>query len=100
MPVSFTPAKVAIPPDAAWVVPPASVSELEVMTMSWLDWAPVETRLLSWSRISTTGWVVKAWPYLAVAALVVSTSLVAAPTPTLKLLDVWDVYPVAANVSV
>ena len=37
---------------------------------------------------------------MAVAALVVSTSLVAAPTPTLKLLDVWDVYPDAANVSV
>ena len=78
-PVSLTPEKVAIPPDAAWVVPPEIVPELAVTTTFWLDCEPVDTRLLSWSRISTTAWVVKFEPLDAPAASVVTANWWAGP---------------------
>ena len=46
------------------------------------------TLLLPASWISTTGWVVKGWEYLAPVAVVVSTILVGAPTVTEKFDDV------------
>ena len=91
------PEKVATPEfDVALPVPTTVPLDSDAVTNA----DDVVTTLLPASCTCTTGWVAKAWPYLAVAALVVSTSFVAAPTPTLKLLDVWEVNPDEANVSV
>ena len=59
-----------------------------------------ETLLFPASRISSTGCVVKSSLYTAPLALVVRTSFVAAPTPTVKLLDTAEPRLVVVNVNV
>ena len=59
-----------------------------------------ETLLLPASRISSTGCVVKASLYTAPLASVVRMSVVGAPTPTEKLLEMAEPKSAVANVSV
>ena len=96
-PVSLQPAKVATPAEA--------LSGLEVQDSEPPDGARVTGALepvtvlppTSWTV--TTGWVVKATPSTAPAGWVVNTSLVAPPTPRLKLDDAADGRPVELAVS-
>ena len=85
VPVSPRPAKVSSPPTAATATVPVKVTgagsetPVRAAVIVAVDEAPVETRLLSTSRIRTAGWVPKTWPDLEVAAEVTMSILVAAP---------------------
>ena len=85
MPLSPRPAKVSSPPTAATATVPfkatgaGSDNPVSEAVMVAVEEAPVETRLLSTSRMRTAGWVPKTWPDLEVAAEVAMSILVATP---------------------
>jgi hypothetical protein len=97
VPVIWQPAKVATPEVAlSGLVVQESVPEDEVRVMEAEE--PVTT-LPPESSTLTTGWVAKAAPLVADGGEAVKTSWVAAPKPSVKVLEVADVSPVLAAVS-
>jgi len=88
---------VARPEEALKLPVPTTVPVERVAVTTFVA---VVTLLPPASRISTTGWVVKADPEVAPLALVVSTSCVAVPTVTVKLADVASVRLADVNVNV